>query len=378
MLPFMREHYANPGSVSHQAGRRVREHVDASVSQIAGRVGADASEIVITSGATESNNLAILGACMHPRQKRRKVISLASEHKAVLDPLHRLEKSGFEVQRLPIQAVGSGGIVGQVELDALSAEIDDNTALVSVMFANNEIGVIQPLRAIAELCHARGAILHTDAAQAVGNIPVHVQELGVDLLSFSAHKFYGPKGIGGLYVRRDERPVRLLAQIVGGGQQNNLRSGTLNAPGIIGMAAALELCCQELPSTMQRVSKLRNELWDRLLKTVEGVTLNGPDLEVFAPEDGVLKRLPANLNCAFAGVEGQSLMLEIPQLAVSSGSACTSAEPEPSHVLRAIGLDPDQARSSLRFGIGRYTTAAEIEQAAIWIAAAVARLRGLL
>lgn len=380
MLPFLREHFANPGSVSHQAGRWVREQVDASLQQVATHIGADAGEIVVTSGATESNNLAILGACLHPRQKRRKVLSLQTEHKAVLDPLQRLEKSGFEVRRLPVTTKTENSLnSGLIDVEVLAAELDDSVALVSVMLANNEIGTIQPIEKISELCREYDVLFHTDAAQAVGNIPVDVVELGVDLLSFSAHKFYGPKGIGGLYVRRQSgRPVRLLPQIVGGGQQNNLRSGTLNAPGVIGMAAAMQMCCNDINSAMEKSASLRNQLWERLKSSIEGVILNGPGLDQSGSPAASLHRLPGNLNCAFEGVEGQSLMLEIPQLAVSSGSACTSAEPAPSHVLLALGLDQDRARSSLRFGIGRYTTKEEIERAATWLAEAVVRLRGLL
>ena len=373
MLPFMQEHFANPGSTTHSAGRWVREQVDSACARIANAVGAEADELVITSGATEANNLAILGTCLHPRQKRRKVICLASEHKAVLDPIRRLGNSGFNVLLLDVTQQPSPAS-GKVDISRLEAELDDETALVSVMLANNEIGVIQPIQQIAELCEKHGVILHTDAAQAVGNLPVNVADLGADLVSFSSHKFYGPKGVGGLIVRSKNRRVRLLPQIVGGGQQNNLRSGTLNAPGIIGTAAALELCLNDLHDTLQSLGEMRNNLFELLSSKIEGVTLNGPSL-VAGGDSSQFARLPGNLNCSFAGVEGQSLMLELPQLAVSSGSACTSAEPEPSHVLLALGLSQDQARSSLRFGIGRTTTQEQIEQTASWVSEAVGRLR---
>lgn len=373
MLPIWQEHFANPGSTTHEPGRQVRAMVDASIAQISSVMGAEASEIVVTSGATESNNLALFGVCLHPRQKRRRIVSLATEHKAILDPLERLSKQGFEVVLLPVHDQNSS-VPGLIDLDQLADAIDDNTALVSVMLANNEIGVVQPLREISRLCRQSEVPLHCDATQAVGRMAVDVDQLGLDLMSFSAHKFYGPKGVGGLFVRRRERRVRLWPQIVGGGQQGNLRSGTLNSPGIIGMAQALALCQEQMPEETQRIGRLRNRLYERLEGNAGRVLLNGPTWSEGAPE----LRMPGNLNCSFYPIEGQSLMLETPELAVSSGSACTSAEPAPSHVLLAIGLSEDQARSSLRFGVGRFNTQADIDQAADWLIEAADRLRRFL
>ncbi len=394
MLPFLREQFANAGSVTHQAGRQVAEYVKAALADIAERIGAEADELIITSGATESNNLALFGVLHHPRQKRRKIVSLVSEHKAILDPLKRLSQQGFEVQLVPVhlqsastrrtigsiaksddgfdvhssgnEIVRTGPIPGVVDMDRLSVAIDDQTALVSIMLANNEIGVIQPLAEIAKLCREHGCYLHTDATQAVGRMAVNVDQLDVDLMSFSAHKFYGPKGVGGLLVRRRDRSVKLLGQIVGGGQQNNWRSGTLNTAGMIGMQAALQSCLLDLEGDQQRAHQLRTRLLERL-QHLPQTTLNGPPLINEY-------RLAGNLNCCFYPLEGQSLMLHAPELAISSGSACTSANPEPSHVLQAIGLSEDQARSSLRFGIGRFNTLHDMDQAADMLIAAAKEL----
>ena len=369
MLPMMDLHYANPGSTTHRAGRMVGELVDDAVQRIAAFFNADRDEIVVTSGATESNNLALFGVAMHPKQKRRSIVSLVTEHRALLDPLARLEKQGFEIIRLPVLQNGHPES-GRVELDRLANSLSDNTALVSIMLANNEIGTVQPMREIAELCRRFEIPLHTDASQAVGRIPVDVQALGVDLLSFSAHKFYGPKGIGGLIVRQFPTPVVLQPQILGGGQQWNLRSGTLNSTGIIGMAKALDLCGQGMDSEMAIQEELRNSLWLLLNERIAGLCLNGPSLG----DRNKMTRLSNNLNVCFPKVDGQSIMLALPDLAVSSGSACTSAEPHPSHVLLGIGLSIDQARSSLRFGLGRFTTSSEIQTAADWLSEAYAKL----
>jgi len=380
MLPLFQQQFANAGSITHQAGRYVAELVDTALTDLAAMLGATSDEIVVTSGATESNNLALFGTCLHPRQKRRKIVSVVSEHRALLDPLARLEKQGFEVVLLPVGPSDSN-TPGELDLELLADAIDHRTALVSVMFANNEIGLIHPLKTIAELCRKHDVLLHTDASQAVGRIPVAVDLLDVDLLSFSAHKFYGPKGVGGLYVRQRERRVKLQAQIVGGGQQNNLRSGTINTAGIVGMTAALGGCLDGLSTDQPRIAALRDRLFEKLSGQLDLVTLNGPDLSsqmsrmTSSDSDLSLKRLPGNLNCGFYPFEGQSLMLEAPELAVSSGSACTSAEPTPSHVLLALGLSEDQARSSLRFGIGRFNTQDEIDRAAGWIVDAVHTLK---
>ncbi len=389
MLPMMTDHFANAGSITHEAGREVAEIVDQSLIELSRLIGAASDELVITSGATESNNLALFGVCLHPRQKRRKIVSLVSEHKAVLDPLKRLEQMGFEVVMLPV-ADNSQSIPGQVDLDLMRAAIDDNTAIASIMLANNEIGTIQPLRQIAELCHQRGCLLHTDATQAVGRIAIDVDQLDVDLLSFSAHKFYGPKGVGGLFVRNRGRRVKLLGQIVGGGQQQNLRSGTLNSAGLIGMTAALRKCYRlnnwlENPNRVgleqTSIAMLRNRLYERLRNSIDLLQLNGPQLPATAQMhigDYELNRLAGNLNLCFYPIEGQSLMLELPMVAMSSGSACTSADPRPSHVLEAIGLSVEQSRSSLRFGIGRTNTEQEIDLASEMLIAAARKLRKLL
>ena len=389
MLPLLGEHFANAGSVTHAAGRAVAAQVDSAIVDTARMIGAADDELVITSGATESNNLALLGACLHPRQTRRKVVSVATEHKAILDPLARLRQHGFDVELVPVHG-RSTSTAGLVDLDALAAAVDDSTALVSVMLANNEIGVIQPLAQIAKLCRAAGCLLHTDATQAVGRMAVDVDELDVDLMSFSAHKFYGPKGVGGLFVRRRGRRVKLQAQIVGGGQQHNFRSGTLNTAGIIGMHAALASCLQSLDEDQIRITELRSRLLKSLLRHCPGIELNGPTITASTDnsnsgilgtgnsESGERIRLLGNLNCCFYPVEGQSLMLALPELGVSSGSACTSANPSPSHVLQAIGLSEEEARSSLRFGVGRFNTRAEIDQAASWLAEAHQRLKKLI
>lgn len=389
MLPLLGEHFANAGSVTHAAGRAVAAQVDAAIANTARLIGAADDELVITSGATESNNLALLGACLHPRQTRRKVVSVVTEHKAVLDPLSRLKQHGFTIELLPVNS-RSTSTAGLIDLDALASAVDDNTALVSVMLANNEIGVIQPLAQIAKLCRVAGCLLHTDATQAVGRVAVDVDALDVDLLSFSAHKFYGPKGVGGLFVRRRGRRVKLQAQIVGGGQQQNFRSGTLNTAGIVGMHAALASCLQSLDEDQVRIAELRGRLLESLHRHCPDMQLNGPTINASALNSGsdhlgsgnlsssVLLRLSGNLNCCFYPVEGQSLMLALPELAVSSGSACTSANPSPSHVLQAIGLSEEESRSSLRFGIGRFNTRAEIDQAASWLAEAYQQLRKLI
>jgi cysteine desulfurase len=317
----------------------------------------------------------------------------------VLDPLRRLSRRGYEVTLLAVEPHSSPR-AGWLDPARVAEAIKEGTVLVSVMLANNEIGVIQPVREIADICRQRGVPLHCDATQAVGKIPVDVRELGVDLLSFSAHKIYGPKGVGGLYVRRGSGAVRLEPQIDGGGQEAGLRSGTLNVPGIIGMAKALELCLAEMPAESQRLAALRQRLWNGLRAAVKDVVLNGPTIgetsygqtssTTYLPPTSDLRpptsdlrpptsdlRLPGNLNCAFPLVNGEALMISMKTVAVSSGSACTSANPEPSHVLRAIGLGDDLVRASLRFGIGRFNTAEEIDYAVTHVAENVHRLRQL-
>ncbi|HEY5314790.1 MAG TPA: aminotransferase class V-fold PLP-dependent enzyme [Pirellulales bacterium] len=370
MLPFFSEHFGNPGSVSHAFGWEAKEAVDAARGSIATAIGASPREIVFTSGATESNNLAIRGVAERHRAGGNHLLSVATEHKAVLDPLARLARHGYQVTLLGVAQAGSPQ-AGLVDPQQVADGITDSTILVSVMLVNNEIGVLQPIADIAEICRRRGVLLHCDATQAVGKMAVDVRKLGADLLSFSAHKLYGPKGVGALYVRRSSPPVRLQPQIDGGGQEHGLRSGTLNVPGIVGLARAIQLCLDELPAEADRLAALRDRLLERLTGELEGVSLNGP-----ACADRRL-RLPGNLNLSFAWVDGEALMMAMKTLAVSSGSACTSANPEPSHVLRALGLDEDATRASLRFGLGRFNTADDVEFAVAAVSEAVGRLRKL-
>lgn len=370
MAPFWTEHYGNAGSVSHALGHWAADAVDDARARLAAGIGASPREIVFTSGATESNNLAIRGVLERARLRGKHVVSVTTEHKAVLDPLARLARRGFEITLAPVKPAGDPR-AGEIDVDQLLAVLRDDTAMVSVMLANNEIGILQPIAQVAQECRRRGIVMHTDATQAVGKLPVDVGDLGIDLLSFSAHKMYGPKGVGALYVRRGPGSVRLIPQIDGGGQEGGLRSGTLNVPGIVGFAAALDLCLAELPAEAARLAALRRRLYDGLVQAVEGVKLNGPALNIAG------LRLPGNLNLSFTDVDGEALMMSMQRLAVSSGSACTSTNPEPSHVLRALGLSEDQTRASLRFGLGRFNTADEVEQAIGLVAEAVTRLRQL-
>ena len=378
MLPWFDSHFANAGSVSHQPGRHSKEVIDQCFEDIGSFLGATGEELIITSGATESTNLAIFGTALHPTQKRRKIVTLSTEHHAVLGPIEKLGRLGWETVILPPLNHSKDSELdakaGIVDLDRLSDAIDERTALVSVMLANNEMGAVQPLRQISNLCEKFGVLLHTDATQAVGKLPVNVQDLGVDLLSFSAHKFYGPKGVGGLIVSQNRNIVELSPQIVGGGQQHNFRSGTLNSPGIIGMAAALRISLMDWEECSVRYGTLRDLLWQLLRENIPELLLNGPLWDSTHRPDPHPRRLPGNLNVCFPLVDGQSLMMAIPRLAVSSGSACTTAHPEPSHVLRAIGRTGDQARGSLRFGVGRFNSEEEIRLAAKWIIEAYRKL----
>ncbi len=395
MLPYFTEHYGNAGSVGHAFGDAAREVVEQSRAIIAAAINADPSEIVFTSGATESNNLAIRGVAERPRRRGDHLLSVATEHKAVLDPLARLGRRGYDATLLGVEQHGNPR-AGWLDPQRVAAALRDDTALVTVMLANNEIGVIQPLAEIAAICRARGVTLHTDATQAVGKIPVDVRALGVDLMSFTAHKLYGPKGVGALYIRRGAPTVRLEPQITGGGQQAGLRSGTLNVPGIVGFARAVELAVEELPTEMPRLAALRDSLWQQLAERIDAIELCGPALE--AQESGVRNqesvradvpphspfpiphsppRLPGNLDVAFTNVDGEALLLAMPRIAVSSGAACSSTDPGPSHVLLALGLSKDWARSTLRFGLGRFNTQQDVDLAVEEVAAAVARLRAL-
>jgi cysteine desulfurase len=368
LLPWLTDHYGNAGSVTHDMGREARAAVDLARETVAAAIGGSAREIVFTSGATEANNLAILGAAARRGDARGHVITVATEHHAVLDPVEHLERIGFAATRLPVAPQ-----TGILSLDALEAALRPETFLVSVMLANNEIGVVQDIPAIAECVHSRGALLHVDCAQAVGRLPVNVDALGADLASFSAHKFHGPKGTGCLYVRRRGRAVRIDPLVYGGGQERGMRSGTLDVPGIVGMAEAARLAVENLSEEPDRLRGLRDRLWRLLQAGIPGIAINGP------PLDDPALRIVNNLNVRIPGVDGQTLLstLSGAGLALSSGSACSSESPRPSHVLQAIGLDEDQARASLRFGLARFTTADEIERAAQIIVAGVARVRAL-
>lgn len=370
MLPYFGEKFGNAGSVSHVFGWEAREAVDLARETIAAAIGAQPREIVFTSGATESNNLALRGIAERTRRRGNHFVSVTTEHKALLDPLDKLVRRGFEATLLSVAPAGEPN-AGLIEPEQVAAAIRDDTLLVSVMLANNEIGAIQPLAEIGAICRQRGVPLHCDATQAVGKMPVDVDELNVDLMSFSAHKLYGPKGVGALYVRRRSPAVRLQSQIDGGGQEHHLRSGTVNVPGVIGFARAVELSLAEMPQERQRLAALRERLYTGLVNRLSGVSLNGPTLD--RPD----WRLPGNLNVSFAYVDGEALMMSMKDVAVSSGSACTSAEPEPSHVLRALGLNDDLTRASLRFGLGRTNTADEVDFAIHAVAEAVNRLRTL-
>jgi cysteine desulfurase len=371
MLPWLTDHYGNAGSVTHEMGREARAAADCAREEMAAAIGATPREIVFTSGATESINLAILGLAARREGRVGGIVTVATEHHAVLDPVGHLERGGMEVTRLPVVPQADAEAAGRIRLDDLEAALRPDTLLVSVMLANNEIGVVQDIPAIAARVHACGAVLHVDCAQAIGRLPVNVDDLGADLASFSAHKFHGPKGAGALYVRRRGRVVRIDPLVHGGGQERGMRSGTLDVPGIVGLAAAARLAVGELAGETVRIRELRDRLWQRLAAGIEGIAINGPALG----DPGV--RLVNNLNVRVPGVDGQSLLATLAGdgLAVSSGSACSSESPRPSHVLLALGLDEDEARASLRFGLSRFTTADEVDRAAATIAAGVARLR---
>ena len=354
MLPFFVEVYGNASSRTHPAGWAAQDAVQRARAQVAGLLGADAREVIFTSGATEASHLAIAGVAA--ATDRRHVVTLVTEHKAVLEPVRRLGSEGWSVTEL---TVPSSGVLDPADV---ASAITPATALVSVMLAHNEIGVIQPVAEIARLAHERGALMHTDAVQALGKVPLDVHALGVDLASFSAHKLYGPKGVGALFVARGVEK-RLRAPVTGGGQERGLRGGTLNVPGIVGFGAACAIAARELPGEAQRLAVLRDRLWQGLIAEVGGVAVNG----------AVAPRLPGNLNVQVEGVDGESLLLGLTEIAVSSGAACLSAEP--SHVLRSLGLSRDAALASLRFGLGRSTTAEDIDRAVAHVADVVAHLR---
>ena len=370
MLPYFTEKFGNAGSTTHGFGLEAKSAVEKSREIIAAGVGAKNRDIVFASGATESNNLAICGVAEKLAVNGKHIISVVSEHPSVLVPLERLRQRGFEVTLLPVIAAPHerAGLIG---VEQVADALRKDTILVSVMLANNEIGAIQPLAAIGGLCRERGVLLHTDATQAVGKIPVDVDQLQVDLMSFSAHKIHGPKGVGALYMRRHNPQLRLEPLIVGGGQEWNFRSGTMNVPGVVGLAVALELCLAEMPEEGKHLRQLRDRLYRGLTTSLAGVTLNGPSLDI--PDI----RLPGNLNVSFDRIDGETLLSNLGDLVLSSGSACSSAQPEPSHVLESLKLDEERVRSSIRFGLGRFNTNEEIDYAIDQIADTVKRLRAM-
>jgi cysteine desulfurase len=359
MLPFFSQHFGNAASRNHAFGWEAEEAVDVARKQVADLIGASAKEIIFTSGATESNNLAIKGAAEMYREKGNHIITCVTEHKAVIDTCKKLEKQGGRVTYLPVQKDG------RISLDDLRAAITDKTILITIMSANNEIGVLQPVAEIGAIAKEKGILFHTDAVQAVGKVPFDVNTVKADLVSMSAHKFYGPKGVGALYVRRRNPRVLLAEQISGGGHERGMRSGTLNVPGIVGLGKAAELCRQEMAKDTDRLGRLRDMLNEKLHRNLDEIYING----------SMEHRLPHNLNISFAYVEGESLLMGINDVAVSSGSACTSASLEPSYVLKALGAGDDLAHSSIRFGLGRWTTEEEVDYVVEKLTSVVRRLR---
>lgn len=360
MTPFFLEDYGNAASKSHAYGWKTEEAVDYAREQIAKIIGANSKEIIFTSGATESNNLALKGVYEMYAAKGNHFITVSTEHKAILDACKHLEKLGAEVTYLPVAEDGL------VTVDQIREAIKPNTVLASVMYANNELGVIQPIREIGALCKEHGILFHTDATQAVGKIPVNVLEDNIDLLSFTAHKMYGPKGVGALYVRRKNPRVKVTSQIDGGGHERGMRSGTLNVPGIVGFGKACEIAAAEMEEDAERLSAIRDRLENALLQ-IEEAYVNGNREH----------RLPHTTNISFKYVEGEGLMMGVKDIAVSSGSACTSASLEPSYVLKNLGLDDELAHSSIRFGLGRFTTDEEIDFTIKCVTDAVNKLRDM-
>ena len=358
MMPYLREELGNAASKSHAFGWRAEEAVEEARARVARLIGASPKEIVWTSGATESDNLAVKGAARFYASKGRHLVTCKTEHKAVLDSMHALEREGFEVTTLDVAPDG------RLDPEAVRSALRPDTVLVSVMHANNEVGVVQPVEAIGAITRAAGVLFHCDAVQSVGKIPFDVEKVNADLVSLSAHKMYGPKGVGALYVRRKPR-VRLVPLIDGGGHERGLRSGTLNVPGIVGMGKAAELAMAEMAEEAARVLRLREKLRRGIEDGLDLVTVNG-SLE---------HRLPGNLNVSFAYVEGEALMMAIKDVAVSSGSACTSASLEPSYVLRAMGVSDDLAHGSIRFGLGRFTTEEEVDHVVRLVVEKVKKLR---
>lgn len=361
MLPYFSEKFGNAASRNHPFGWAAEEAVETARGQVAKLINAVPKEIIFTSGATESNNLAIKGVAEMYREKGNQIITQVTEHKAVLDTCKRLEKYGYQLTYLPVAKDG------RIDLDDLRRAITPKTILISIMYANNEIGVIQPIEEIGKIAKEKGVLLHSDAVQAIGRIPVDVIKGNIDLLSVTAHKMYGPKGCGALYVRRRNPRAQLTALIDGGGHERGMRSGTLNVPGIVGFGKASDLCQSEMTQESERMRGMRDHLKEGILKGLDEVQING----------SMTHRLPNNLNVSFRYVDGESLLMGINDVAVSSGSACTSAKIEPSYVLRALGVDDDTAHSSIRFGLGRFNTQEEVDYVIQRVTEVVSRLREL-
>jgi cysteine desulfurase len=361
MMPYFTGKFGNAASRNHSFGWEAEQAVETAREQLAKLIGATAKEIIFTSGATESNNLAIKGIAEMYRERGNHIITQVTEHKAVLDTCKRMEKAGFRVTYLPVKADGL------IDLEDLKRAIDDKTILVSIMYANNEIGVLQPVAEIGKICREKSVIFHTDAVQAVGKVPVDVNAMSIDVLSLSGHKIYGPKGVGALYVRRRNPRVQISEQINGGGHERGMRSGTLNVPGIVGLGKACEIAGEEMASEDKRLRALRDKLKAKFEAELDYIHVNG----------SWEHRLPGNLNMSFVHVEGESLLMGINDVAVSSGSACTSATLEPSYVLKALGLGDDVAHSSIRFGLGRFNTEAEVDYVAAKVIDIVQKLREL-
>jgi cysteine desulfurase len=361
MMPFLTERFGNAASRNHSFGWQAEEAVEKGRKQIAELIGANPKEIVFTSGATESDNLAIKGVAEMYAERGNHIITAATEHKAILDTCKKLEKHGCRVTYLPVKGDGL------VDLDMLREAITDKTILISIMYANNEIGVVQPIAEIGRIARERGVLFHTDAVQAVGKIPVNVDKDSIDLMSISGHKIYGPKGVGALYVRRKSPRVQVTSQMDGGGHERGMRSGTLNVPAIVGLGEACALCGQEMAAESARLGGLRDKLRRTLETELDEVFING----------SMEHRLPNNLNMSFAYVEGESMLMGIKDIAVSSGSACTSASLEPSYVLKALGVGDDLAHTSIRFGLGRFNTEEEVDYTAQRVIETVKRLREL-
>jgi cysteine desulfurase len=360
-LPYSSEAFGNAASRNHSFGWKAEEAVNAARAQVADAIGARPREIVFTSGATEAINLALKGVTERAAPRRKHIITWQTEHRAVLDTCRHLEKLGFRVSYLPVKSDGL------LDLGTLEKAITPETVLISLLYANNEIGVLQPVAAVGRIARAKGIVFHVDGVQALGKVPLSVERDQIDLLSITAHKLYGPKGAGALYVRRGRDKVELTAQIDGGGHERGFRSGTLNVPGIVGFGKACEVSIAAMPQEAQRLAALRDRLKGKLFEHLEDISING----------GLEHRLPHNLHVSFAGVDGESLLLGLDDVAVSSGSACTTASPEPSHVLRALGVPGKLAHASIRFGLGRFTSEEEVDYVFAKVVRVVNRLREL-